>query len=45
VDTHIQVNFSLMSYKVAGVLRVYVRNLSSDLGDEKDASPKKYDQR
>jgi hypothetical protein len=45
VDTHIQVAFSLMSYKVTRVLRVYARNLSNDLRDEKDTSPKKYDQR
>ena len=45
VDTHIQVTLSLLSYKVARVLRVYARNLSSDLGDEKDTSPKKHDQR
>ena len=36
---------SLLSYKAAGVLRVYARNLSSDLRDEKDTSPKKHDQR
>jgi hypothetical protein len=45
VDTHIQAALSRLSYKVAGVLRVYARNLSSDLGDEKDTSPKKHDQR
>jgi hypothetical protein len=45
VDIHIQVTLSLLSYKVAGVLRVYVRYLSIDLEDEKDTSPKKHDQR
>jgi hypothetical protein len=45
VDTHIQVTLSLLSYKVAGVLRVYARDLSIDLEDEKDTSPKKHDQR
>ena len=34
MDTHIQVTFSLLSYKVAGVLRVYARDLSSDLDEE-----------
>jgi hypothetical protein len=34
VDTHIQVTFSLLSYKVAGVSRVYAKNLSSDLDEE-----------
>jgi hypothetical protein len=45
MDTHIQVAFSLLLYKVAGILRVYVRNLSIDLEDEKDTSSKKHDQR
>jgi hypothetical protein len=45
MDTHIQLNLFLLSYKVVEVLRVYAKNLSSDLGDEKDASPKKHDQR
>ena len=34
MDTHIQVTLSLLSYKVAGVLRVYARDLSSDLDEE-----------
>ena len=45
VDIHIQVTLSLLSYKVAWVLRVYVRDLSIDLNDEKDTSPKKHNQR
>jgi hypothetical protein len=45
VDIHIQVTLSPLSYKVVGVLRVYARNLSIDLEDKKDTSPKKYDQR
>jgi hypothetical protein len=38
-------SLSLLSYKVAGVLRVYARNLFSDLGDEKYTLPKKYDKK
>ena len=34
MDTHIQVTFSLLSYKVAEVSRVYARDLSSDLDEE-----------
>ena len=34
MDTHIQVVFSLLSYKVAGLSRVYARDLSSDLDEE-----------
>ena len=40
-----KVTLSLLSYKVVGVLRVYVRDLSIDLEDKKDTSPKKHDQR
>ena len=35
MDTHIQVTLSLLSYKVARVLKVYDRDFSNDL-DEKD---------
>ena len=35
VDTHIRGTLSLLSYKVAGVSRVYDRDFSNDL-DEKD---------
>ncbi len=45
MDTHIQVTLSLLSYKVTKVLRVYARNLSIDVEDEKDTSPKKHDHR
>ena len=45
MDTNIQIAFSLLLYKVAGILRVYARDLSIDLEDEKDTSPKKHGQR
>jgi hypothetical protein len=45
VDTHIQITLSFLSYKVAGILRVYARDLSIDLEDEKDTSPKKHDKK
>ena len=38
-------SLSLLSYKVVGILRVYARDLSIHLEDEKDTSPKKHDQR
>ena len=34
MDIHIQVTLSLLSYKVAGALRMYAKNLSSDLDEE-----------
>ena len=34
MDTHLQVTLSLLSYKVAGVSIVYVRDLSNDLDEE-----------
>ena len=34
MNTHIQVTLSFLSYKVARVLKVYVKDLSSDLDEE-----------